>query len=361
MGMIEETDLKVAREELKQQLADGEYKSSIDLILDAMGRILQKLTRRAKQPAPWISALAIAILISLIAYLASLLAGGLSQYGYRTIASGGTLIFLNLVIAKRAFDRTFGTLQNKLLDGLESSAGLTGLHGWLSATGSIRRPVLIGVLIYAAFVAFVLPNPLEAPSPIETIIVGGVMLLWTGLMLYYMFLFVVLPLRLSRCEFKLHAEDPASTEVLVDWSGMMSYVAYIFAFMLATGTLFAVSTVTFTSTALTFIILRWLPLIALFAANQMAISGVITRSKRKSLNEVEAQMEALRPIAEPPENETMETLLWLWDYHDRIKGTRNSTLNLKGILNLVNTLLIPLLAFLIVNRAAISELLGRSP
>ena len=111
---------------------------------------------------------------------------------------------------------------------------------------------------------------------------------------------------------------------------------------------------------LVFIIPRWLPLIALFVVNQVAISGVITRTKRKSLNEVEVQMAELRPREDPPEHETMETLLWLWDYHDRIKGTRNSALDIMGILNLVNTLLIPLLAFLIANRESIFELLGWS-
>jgi hypothetical protein len=186
------------------------------------------------------------------------------------------------------------------------------------------------------------------------------MLIWTGFMIYYMYLFVVLPLRLSHCQFKLHAEDPVSTEVLVDWSGIMNFVAYMFAFMLATGTLFTVAAVTFELRTLIFIIPRWLPLIALFVVNQIAMSAVITRSKRKSLNDVEAQMEALRPSGDPPKHESMETLLWLWDYHDRIKGTRDSMLNVKGIVNLVNTLLIPLLAFLIANREAISELLGWS-
>jgi hypothetical protein len=50
----------------------------------------------------------------------------------------------------------------------------------------------------------------------------------------------------------------------------------------------------------------------------------------------------------------------LWDYHDRIKRTRNSILDIKGIIDLVNTLLIPLLAFLIANREAILDLLGWS-
>ena len=356
--MAGETNLVEAREELKQQLADGTYKSSVDLILATVGRILQKLTRRPMAPAFWISALTIALLVSLVAGAGSLLTGGWSRDAFQTIALGGVLIFLNLVIARSAFRRAFDTIRDKLLDGLESSAGLTGLHSWLGSAGELKWPALLGLVIYVLYVAFVFPNPMENPSPVETIIVGGVMLLWTGFLMYYMLLFVVLPLRLGRCQFKLHAEDPVSTEVLVDWSGMMSYAAYMFAFMLAAGTLFTVTAVTFTRTALIFIIPRWLPLIALFVVNQAAISGLITRSKRATLNDVEAQMEALRPEGEPADNKTMETLLWVWDYHDRIMGTRDSGLDLKGIMNLINTLLIPLLAFLWANREAISELAG---
>ena len=356
--MVEGANLTEHREELKRQLAAGEYKSSVDVILGPVGWILQKLTRREKPTASWISALVIALLVSLIAYVSSLLTGDVSRYGYRTIAFGGVLIFSNLIIAKSAFDRTFATLQDKLLDGLESSAGLPGVHSWLAAARDMKRPALLGLLIYVANVAFVLRDPIENSA--DTIVVGGVMLFWTGFMVYYMFLFVVLPLRLSRCQFKLHTEDPVSTELLTDWSNMMNFAAYMFALMLATGTLFTVTTVTFRLRTLVFIVPRWLPLIALFVVNQVAVYGVITRSKRKSLNEVQAQMAALRPRADPPEHETMETLLWLWDYHDRIKGTRDFILDIKGIMNLINTLLIPLLAFLIANREAIFELLGWS-
>jgi hypothetical protein len=358
--MTAEASLTEAREELKRQLADGEAKSSVDLILDVAGRILQKLTRRSKPPAFWISALSVALLVSLIASLGSLLTGALSRDAYPTIALGAALIFLNLVLARSTFRRAFDTIRDKLLDGTESSAGLAGLRAWLIASGEVKWPALLGLAIYVLYIAFILPNPIEDPSPAETIVMGGVMLMWTGFLLYYMFLFVLLPLRLSRCQFKLHIEDPVSTEVLVDWSGMMMFAAYMFAFMLAIGTLFTVTAGTFRMRTLIFITPRWLPLIALFVVNQLAISGVISRSKRKSLNDVEAQMEALRPKEDPPDHEAMETLLWLWDYHDRIKDTRDTVLNLKGILNLVNTLLIPLLAFLIANREAVFELVGWS-
>ena len=261
----------------------------------------------------------------------------------------------NLIIAKSAFDRAFATLQEKLLNGLESNAGLPGLYRWLAAASDIKIPALLGLLIWAVNVAFLVPQPTQ--NPIETIVVGAIMFLWTGFMVYYTVLFMVLPLQLSRCQFKLHTEDPVSTEVLDDWSKMLNNAAYMFALMLAAGTLFTITAVTFTLRGLIFVIPRWLPLIALFA-NQIAIHSVIVRSKRKSLNEVQAQMSALKSTAGPPNHEALETLLWLWDYHDRLKGTRNSILNIKEIASFVNTLLIPLLAFLIANREAIFELLG---
>ena len=200
--MTERTNL-VEREKLKQQLASGEYKASIDTILESVGWILQKLTRRTKPPTSWINALVIALLVSFIAYVSSLLTGGVSRYGYRTIIFGGVLIFLSLIIAKVAFDRTFAILHEKLLDGLESNIGLAGLQSWLAAVGDIKRPALVGLFVYVANVAFIVPDPMG--NPVELIIMGGILFIWTGFVLYYTYLFVLLPLRLSRCQFKLHA------------------------------------------------------------------------------------------------------------------------------------------------------------
>ena len=282
--MTERSNL-VERAELKQQLAAGEFRTSIDVILAPAGWILQKLTRREKATASWINALFIALLISIIAYLSSLLTGGVSRDGYRTIVFGGVLIFLSLVISKGVFARTFHTLHSKLLDGLESNIGLTDLKAWLIEADNIRKPALVGLFVYVANIVFVIPEPIG--NPIELIIMGGILFLWTGFVFYYTFLFVLLPLRLSRCQFELHAEDPVSTEVMTDWSGMMNFAAYMFAFSLATGTLFTVTVTTLKT--IIFLILRWIPLIAIFIVNQIAISRVVTRSKRKSLNEVEAQ------------------------------------------------------------------------
>jgi hypothetical protein len=350
----------VERERLIEQIRTGEYKSSIELILDSIGSILQKLFRIDKPPLPWVSAIAIALSISLIAYLSSLLVDDRTKGGYLTIVFGSGLIFANLVIAKLAFQRTYKSLAEKLLINLETDQGIRSVAGWLKSAGNFRWPILIGLIIHVTYIAFILPGPTSTPLDIVIIeaVIGGVLLFWTGFTIYYMCLFVVLPLRLSRCQLHLHREDPASTEVLANWSKMMSFAAYMFAIMLAAGTLFTISTFTFSYRTLFYIIPRWLPLIAIFIGNQMAISSVITKSKRKSLNEIETQMAELRSRGDSLENEKLRTLLLLWDYHDRIKTTRNTSLNINGIINFANTLLIPIAAFLLANRVALIELFG---
>ena len=97
------------------------------------------------------------------------------------------------------------------------------------------------------------------------------------------------------------------------------------------------------------------------AAGEAKVDAIPWTAKRSKEMKLSCQrQDGKRCKGRPPDNETMETLLWLWDYQDRIKGTRNSILDIKGVMNLVNTLLIPLVAFLIANREAIFELLGWS-
>ena len=76
------------------------------------------------------------------------------------------------------------------------------------------------------------------------------------------------------------------------------------------------------------------------------------------VNEVEAHMEPMRPEGKPPDHATMETLLWVWDHHDRIKGAQDPIVDIKEATNLINALLLPLLALLWANREAILELSG---
>jgi hypothetical protein len=90
----------------------------------------------------------------------------------------------------------------------------------------------------------------------------------------------------------------------------------------------------------------------------MALAKIVKRSKRESLIQVESQMTTLKEKGDLADKETMEAIIRLWDYHDRIKGTRDSLLGLNGAMNFINTLLIPLLGYLFANLNNILKLLG---
>jgi hypothetical protein len=351
-------DISLEPEDVIDQLLKGRYDSSVGRILNFVGSIIQRISRRRKLPAPSVSALTFSLIISIIALLGSIFFSGVTSYEYRIIASGGLLIFINLVIAKTIFDRVFTTLQSKLLVKLGSNRGVAGIQAWLITAQNLKWPLLIGFIVFLAYAFFILPNPINASFIPADLVMGGTMLLWTGFLIYYMILFMILSQRLSQLDFELHKEDPVSSEVLLDWSRMMNLAAYLFAFMLATGTFFYVSAGTFSLQILYFIIPRWLLLIGLFVINQLAFSTVITRSKRASLNDVESLMADLRPKGRSPDHDKMETILYMWDYHDRIKSTRNTILDFYGIANLTNTLLIPLIAYALANLKILLQFFG---
>jgi hypothetical protein len=67
----------------------------------------------------------------------------------------------------------------------------------------------------------------------------------------------------------------------------------------------------------------------------------------------------LEAQVEIPSEKTLVHLTKLMDYHDRIKATRNSALDLRAGLNFLNSLLLPLLAFLLANLGKVLELFSK--
>ena len=105
------------------------------------------------------------------------------------------------------------------------------------------------------------------------------------------------------------------------------------------------------------VVLLWIPLVAMFILNQTSLSNIIRRAKWKTLNEIQARVEKLHAADNLAEEDTLEAINRLMDYHDRIKGTRNSALNARAVLSMLNSLLLPLLALLLANLDTILSLL----
>jgi len=100
------------------------------------------------------------------------------------------------------------------------------------------------------------------------------------------------------------------------------------------------------------------PMVIMYAAGQYHLSDIIVRAKWKMLNEVQTKIEKLSGENEIPDKDSLDRLSKLMDYHDRIKATPNSALNFRASLNFLNSLLLPLLAFILANLDTVMAVLG---
>lgn len=85
MNGSEDPVLLERREELKRQIAAGEYKSLLDVMSDTAGRAIQRLTKSAKPLPFWYNIAVIALLLPIADFLTSLCLGEVSAARHASI------------------------------------------------------------------------------------------------------------------------------------------------------------------------------------------------------------------------------------------------------------------------------------
>jgi hypothetical protein len=353
--LAEDTALLEKRAELKRQLAAGEYKTLVDVMLDGTGRLVQKLTRNPKLPPFWFSAVVLALIILLISLLTSILLGEFYplRRDWIPIEISFVVISLAFPIAVKIYSSMLSvTLRDYILDAIESAADLADLQRWLALV-SDKKGQLFFSLAYAILISFyglilfmIISGGFFGFGPTVLIIILNFLV---GTSLYYFLPNLILPIRLSGYQFKLYAADPSSSEVIGRLSEMLTNVVYLGAALAAISTLLIVLLGLLETSIIIMFLLVWGLLAAGFAINQYALAKIITNAKWKTLNDIQTQVEKLAVEENIADKEKMEALNRLMDYHDRIRATRNSALDLRAGLNFLNSLLLPLIAFVLAN------------
>lgn len=352
--MSENTELIEKREELKRQLAVGEYQTLVDVILDGTGRLIQKLTRNPEPISFWFSGVVIALVTLLIGFLTSILLGEFYALRREMILLDILGVGLGLawiIASKICIDIAFTTWRDNLLDAVKSGEDLADLQYWLATVCNVKKSLFFslafGILSTIVFVISGVAGVGGGFSGFGSFVITLIVQFQTGIFIYYfLLLLVILPIRLSRYHFKLFAADPGSSEVIACLSDMLTSFVYITAALVVINTLILAF---LTPIDITFLVLGWGILIALFAINQYAPVKIITKAKRQKLNEIQMKIEKLEAERIIADKETMEAINRLMDYHDRIKATRNSALDFRAGLNFLNSLLLPLAAFILAN------------
>jgi hypothetical protein len=359
--MTENTALLEKREELKRQLAAGEYKTVLDKLLDETGCFLQKLTRNPEIGPFWFSAIIIALLTVLIGLSTSRVFGE-DLWVVHTV--GGAGIALVTVIALRIYSRIlFTTLAEKILDTLESVADLADLQCWLTDVCHVKK-TLCFTLSWIVFVNVCAVTAFYIRENGGFIGFGYMIMLvivhfQLGIGAYFLLLHLVLPFRLSHYQFKLYATDPSSSKCIDDLSDILSDFMYVLAIVAAIVTAYFTLFKTWpVKYFIAHLLLVWGGLTVLFFANRYALDKIIMRSKWNTLKAIQAQIETLQTQEEILSEKTLEHISKLMDYHERIKTTRNPPLNIRTTLMFLNSLLLPLLAAVLSQLEKIKQILN---
>ncbi len=365
------------------------YRSLPEYVLDGVGALFNKLSSRSAQrrgtflprdastqenegfPSYWLNGAAIAVFTYLIGWNVARLMGEPFNPLEQTLTMWGAGTGALALIANKVNIRAFlNTFRQSCLDKMMRVSDVENLGKWLKDNFNLRTPLIVGLvvgpllgwLLYGTWLDNLRVTGVSADfhwGAFVTIALASIQSVWVAFYLYPFY--VAFPSRLDKYNFDLYTPDPSSSEVVGRLSRLLTYILYVtiaFIVQLTIGLSYInVITTESAGPALIFSVFVWAPTVILYATGQYHLSDVIVRAKWRILNQVQTKIEALYAGKKIPDRGTLEQLEKLMNYHDRIKATPNSALNFRASLNFLNSLLLPILAFVATNIPGIVELI----
>jgi hypothetical protein len=375
--MTTDTALIEKREELKRRLAAGEYKTLVDILLERLDRLIRKITRQSKALPIWFITGIFCFVLTLIAFMAIYVAGdwsnivhlvGLIGFDQRALVLRMLFNYVFYIASAVVINQYIGGIfifwRDNMLDVTESVASLEQFEDWLEKVCNWRWHFLtatIGGLLGGSYVVAIVGARLGAFIGYSSTFISIVITIFFMAFLYLFMMIILLSARLRRYDLKLFAADPSNSELVSRLSGELSFGIYLVALFASIQTLSTGITGFLPTVGILLVVILWLPIIAMFVLNQTSLSSILRRAKWKTLNEIQAKVEKLQAMENFEDKETMDAINRLMDYHDRVKATRNSALDLNTTLNFIKSLLLPLLAFILGNLDLVLKLFSRNP
>jgi hypothetical protein len=355
--MTENIDLLKRREELKLALREENTKTLVDVILEGVTRPFQKVIGSNRIITYVYGTLIVFLLTMLVGMILITLLGEsaslqqfVQRYGLWFIMIGLFSSTGSMTLANVFIHRIITIIRESVLDTVETIDTMVDIEQWVTFVCNKKLALAAGVL--GIPVGYYLVRNLSAitGSPYGVGLTMLVILFSMQSSIFFGFSITILFLtvRLRNYQLILFSSDPSSSQVISNLSGFMSNFVYLFAIYGALTTFGIITTGLLKSFTLT-LPLFWILIVLIFAINQYSLAQIIQRAKWKTLSAVQAQIEKFQKAQAVPDKETRETLIWLLDYHNRVKATRNSALNLEASLNLFNSLLLPVFAFVLGN------------
>lgn len=350
------------REELKLALAERNDQTLVDTLLNWVNRPFQKNIAENE--------ILSAILGTFMIYLITSFVGTILVVLLREYDKLQQIVFkvnwwiipllitstLSMVVSNAFLRRIITIFRDDVLELVNTVETLNDIENWVRSIHNKKLALLVSVIGGLVSGGWLVSN-LSANLGFSLGIGFTSMIILFSMQssLFVGFLCAVLSLtmQMQHYHLALFPSDPSNSQIVNTLSRFLSSFVYVFAFYGAFIT-FALAT-TGLLTSLSYVLpMFWCLIILIFALNQYSLAQIIQREKWKTLNTLQEQIRTIQRDLISTDKDTRETLTWLLDYYERVKKTPNSTLNLEAGLNLLNSLLLPVFAFLLGNLDKIS-------
>jgi len=367
-----DSPVQVRRENLKQRIAKGEFETVLYFISARVGTIIKRIFRRNKQPPFLINITAIVIFTFLIDLLTSALFNEFSPNRNELIqveVAVAVITIVGLAVFAEYLDHVYRTFKEDLIDNVDSVPDLVNLESWLENIGRVKPQLIFGIAY-----AFLVGLPVMLIAGFITghflgfgpIIFFVVMSVPAAIVLWYIALFLVLLVRMSTYQFNLHVADPSESVVIKCLSSLVNRLVFLMAILMAAFTLLVGSFrgLLLSSLGVFFLLLSWGPILLLFVFSQFSLRRIITKAKERTLNKIQKiidgyAIEDKNSSGDKPASHDrladIEYVTILLKFHDRVKSSRNTVLDFQVVVNLINSMLLPFLAFIILNYEKIKD------
>ena len=366
--VLAQESLAERREALAQQIDEGHYPTLIDRILHPLGRVGGRVCFQDRPLPMWMSAFLASVFMLGAGWGLAWLLGEVSFAG----PALGLLLVTTFVGAATAIsahiltELLLASVRYDILPAIERPQDFDIIDDFLRRTFHIPRQ-LVFVAIASPFVWAVLFYGFDL---MHDVVLGG----W-GARLVTLFacaqgamaLYFASPVlsflhKLGSFHLRLFPASPRDSEVIVNLQHTATEALYVFAVLFVMITIMAsrLELLGDRPARLILVLMTWGPLLVVFTGAQRTFTRIITRAKYKYLRGIQQQIVDLQRVEKATTSENLTLIGELMDYHDRIRASSNSAMNLRSSLNFVNAMLLPVAAFLLANWERINLWMNRA-
>lgn len=352
--MTKDTELTIKRDWLKHEITIGMDSLLAGLIFDRVSRIIQSLLSRPNPPSLYFTTAVIAPLILLPGLVSTIVFGEWEQFEQIGLTYFIYLGFslIALTTARINIRYFLGNARDHIVDSITDANDLSSLHRFLSKLWSVRQSWFFGLafglivtIVVVKFTSDSIGSFIGVGATISSLLAS----ILNGIVVYYIFQMLLLPWTLSQYHYELHEPNPSHSMAIRQLSHSLNTYVYVVAAFTAAFTLWVGSNPITASSNVIVLFTNWLPLVAQFISNHVAMGRIISTAKWEILGKIEHQIRSLQNEANTMDRKTAELISQLSNYHDRVSKTRNSALDVNAGFSFLNQLLLPLLAITIAN------------